>query len=177
MAYNRSHAKVLCSDDELELFLSSLADGITKLDDAALKSAISRARELRKKYQDLFRRQTVSIRATTGSKRGNTSVANTRTEQKAKLFAETLQRFEKRRDQRDEAKARAEARAKLLSMVSSGAAKAAKGGAAAPKPGASRKKPATSAQRKAPARDPHAATQRAHATASGKRAQAKRDKR
>lgn len=177
MAYNRSHAKVLCSDDELELFLSSLADGITKLDDAALKSSISRARELRKKYQDLFRRQTVSIRTTTGSKRGNTSVANTRTEQKAKLFAETLQRFENRRAQLDEAKARAEARAKLLSMASTGTAKPAKGGAATPQPGSSRKKPATAAQRKAPSRDPHAATQRAHATASGKRAQAKRDKR
>ncbi len=96
MAYNRSHAKVLCSDDELELFLSSLADAIGKLDVAALKSSISRTRELRKKYQDLFRRQTASIRASTGTKRGNSDVANARTEQKAKLFEEALRRFEKR---------------------------------------------------------------------------------
>lgn len=177
MAYNRSHAKVLCTDDELELFLSSLADEITRLDAAALKSSISRARELRKKYQDLFRRQTVSIRASTGSKRGNTSVANTRTEQKAKLFAETLQRFEKRQAQLEESRARAEARASLLALATAGAPKSAKSGAAAPKPGSTRKKGPATAQRKAPSRDPHAGTQRAHATATGKRAQSKRDKR
>lgn len=96
MAYNRAQAQKLCNATELELFIASLADEVTKLSAAQLRSKIARARTLRDKNADLFRRQTTTTRAATGAKRGNTGVANVRTQQKANLFGETLKRFELR---------------------------------------------------------------------------------
>jgi len=96
MAYNRAQAQKLCNATELELFVASLADEVTKLTAAQLRSKIARARTLRDKNADLFRRQTTTTRAATGVKRGNTGVANVRTQQKANLFGETLKRFELR---------------------------------------------------------------------------------
>jgi len=96
MAYNRAQAQKLCNASELELFIASLADEVTKLSAAQLRSKIARARTLRDKNADLFRRQTTTTRAATGTKRGNTGVANVRTQQKANLFGETLKRFEQR---------------------------------------------------------------------------------
>lgn len=178
MAYNRVHARNLCNAAEFELFLASLSDAIGNLGAAQLKSKIKRARALRDKNQDLFRRQTVSIQAATGSKRGNTIVANQRTEQKAKLFAETLERLEHRLSQVEDAAARKAARAK---------AAAAKAGArtARKAPARSSKAPATQpsgkaigavrASKAAAPSNPHSGTLRAHATAAGKRSQARRD--
>ncbi len=181
MAYNRIHARNLCSAAELELFLASLSDAIGALDVARLKSKIKRARELRNKNQDLFRRQTVAIRSATGSKRGNTSVANQRTEQKAKLFDETLRRFEERLAQIEAAEARKAERAKIAAAKAAArvAGKAPARSAKAParrvagKPGGS----AAAAGKAGTASNPHARTLRAHATAAGKRSQAKRDRR
>jgi hypothetical protein len=180
MAYNRVHARNLCSAAEFELFLLSLSDAIGGLSVAELKSKVKRARTLRDKNQDLFRRQTVAIRAATGSKRGNTSLANQRTEQKTKLFTETLERFEDRLARIEAAEARKAEKAKIA--ASKAAARSA------------RKAPARSS--KAPARriagkgagggaanqvaspsNPHSRTLRAHAVAAGKRSQAKRDRR
>lgn len=96
MAYNRAQAQKLCNATELELFIASLGDEVTKFTAAQLRSKIARARTLRDKNADLFRRQTVSTRSATGAKRGNTGVANVRTQQKANLFGETLKRFELR---------------------------------------------------------------------------------
>lgn len=94
MAYNRTQAQKLCNATELELFIASLADEVTKLTPARLRSKITRTRALRDKNVDLFRRQTATIRTATGAKRGNTGVANVRTQQKANLFGEVLKRFE-----------------------------------------------------------------------------------
>ena len=96
MAYNRAQAQKLCNASELELFIASLADEVTKFTAAQLRSKIARARTLRDKNADLFRRQTVSTRSATGAKRGNTGVANVRTQQKVNLFGEALKRFELR---------------------------------------------------------------------------------
>lgn len=96
MAYNRAQAQKLCNDSELQLVVASMADEVVKLTAAQLRSKITRARTLRDKNTDLFRRQTTATRSATNSKRGNTGVANQRTEQKARLFDETLKRLEVR---------------------------------------------------------------------------------
>lgn len=96
MAYNRKQARALSNDSEYELFSASMADAIGALTPAQLRAKIKRARTLRDKNADLFRRQSLAMQETTGSKRGRTGAANDRTEQKARLFDETLKRFEAR---------------------------------------------------------------------------------
>jgi hypothetical protein len=96
MAYNRAQALKICSATEMEIFLSSLSDAVGKLTPVQLRSRIARARTLRDKNTDLFRRQVAATRAATGTKRGASGAANSRTEQKAQLFAEALARLEAR---------------------------------------------------------------------------------
>jgi hypothetical protein len=96
MAYNRAQALKICTATEMEIFLSSLSDAIGKLTPVQLRSRIARARTLRYKHTDLFRRQVAATRAATGTKRGASGAANSRTEQKAQLFAEALARLEAR---------------------------------------------------------------------------------
>ena len=121
MAYNRNQARALTNASEYELFTTSLADAITALTPAQLRGKVTRTRNLRDKNTDLFRRQSLSVQETSGSKRGRTGAANQRTEQKAKLFDETLKRYENRL-------------AKLTAAAdSAGGSAAAKGSAAKPK--------------------------------------------
>ena len=108
MAYNRSHARVLCTKSEYELFAASLSDNIRKLTPARLRAKIDRTRRLRDKYRDLYKRQRLATRARTGTKKGNMTDSNTRTEEKAKLFAEALDRLTARADQLAAAEKRAE---------------------------------------------------------------------
>jgi hypothetical protein len=96
MAYNRSHARALCTENEYKLFTASLADEITSLTPAQLRSKIERARKLRDKNRDLFKRQRLSNRERTGTKKGDRPDSNARTGDKAKLFSEALVRFENR---------------------------------------------------------------------------------
>ncbi len=58
-----------------------------------LKNTIDRTRKVRDKYQDLYRRQSIEIAKTSGTKRGRSNQANKRTEQKVKLFNEALERL------------------------------------------------------------------------------------
>jgi hypothetical protein len=145
MAYNRNQARALTNASEYELFTSSLADAITGLTPAQLRGKVTRTRNLRDKNTDLFRRQSLSVKEASGSKRGRTGAANQRTEQKAKLFDETLKRYENRL-------------AKLTSSANSATGSAAaKGSAAKPsiaKPAASARTVArpTPAKRKASAK-------------------------
>jgi hypothetical protein len=98
MAFNRNHARPLCSDAEYKLFTASLGDEIGELKPAQLRSKIQRARRLRDKYRDLLKRQRLANRARTGTKKGDRPESNTRTADKAKLFDEALGRFEARHD-------------------------------------------------------------------------------
>jgi hypothetical protein len=185
MAYNRTQARTICNDTEYELFTASLADSITQLTPAQLRGKIKRARTLRDKNTDLFRRQSLAMQESTGSKRGTTGTANQRTEQKARLFDEVLRRFEGRLD-------------KVTAEPAPAASKAPKKQAAA-KP---QEKPKTPTKARAPSpKTAHAAkgptqaatkqgaagpsaqvkarskVQVAHKRASTARSQAKRDKR
>ena len=96
MAYNRKHAQTLCNRTEFQLFESSLKGAIEKLPQARVQEGIQRARTLRQKYRDLHQRQRLATRDRTGSKKGAKPATNERTEQKIKLFAEVLERFELR---------------------------------------------------------------------------------
>lgn len=106
MAYNRSHAKTLCSDAELALFDASRREAIADHTASQLRGLIGRARKLRDKYTDTYRRQRLGSRERTGSKQGRSGSANQRTRQKAKLFGEVLARFEARQQQMTQAAAR-----------------------------------------------------------------------
>jgi hypothetical protein len=185
MAYNRTQARAICNDSEYELFTASLADSITQLTPTQLRGKIKRARTLRDKNTDLFRRQSLAMQESTGSKRGKTGSANDRTEQKARLFDEVLKRFEARLDKttaepapaasktskkttssEPEAAPQTPAKAKAPSPRKAGTAK---GPAKAPT-----KKSAAGASEQVKARTK---VQVAHKRASGARSQAKRDKR
>ena len=142
MAYNRNQVAGLLSSSEMELFMASLSSAIGELDAVALRSKIRRARTLRDKSQDLLQRQRLATRARTGAKSGTSGVANERSAQKAKAFAETLQRFEKRLALLEERQAREAARA----TAARGQARAGRAPAAGPHPVRSPKAPAVSPQ-------------------------------
>ena len=103
MAYNRNHARALCTESEFRLFCASLSDEITAHTRAQLRSKIERSRKLRDKYRDLFKRQRLTNRKLTGSKKGHRLDSNARTGDKAKLFSEALARFENRVEKLDAA--------------------------------------------------------------------------
>ena len=113
MAYNRNHARQLLNDSEHALFESSLAENIGRLSRSDLNKKIERTRKLRDKYTDLFRRQSLTTRDRTGSKRGQSGVANERTQQKATMLGEVLTRFENQLAKLDRAKARESKRVAL----------------------------------------------------------------
>jgi len=94
MAYTRQDAKEMCNATELELYDQSQPPKIFKLSAEDLKKNIKRTRDFRDKNRDLFRRQSLEMADSTGNKRGNSLSANQRTEQKAELMSEMLERFE-----------------------------------------------------------------------------------
>lgn len=112
MAYTLTQARTLLSTTELALFDASRAQPIKALTPARLRGKVTRARALRDKYRDLYRRQTVGTRAAPASRRSAVGGDNARTQHKAVLFAEVLARFEERlqRLEADAAKAQAKAR-------------------------------------------------------------------
>jgi hypothetical protein len=96
MAYNRNHIRSFCTDKEYALFVDSTEKAIKQFDLETLKSKRRMAREWRKKYHDLHQRQRLATQRATGVKSGRGGRANERTEQKAKLFQEVVERFDKR---------------------------------------------------------------------------------
>jgi hypothetical protein len=107
MPYDRTAAKKLLNASELDLFDTGRREGIGTLSTAQLRTKIARARRLRDKYRDLYRRQRVSTRARTGTKAGAHGDANLRTGQKGEIFGELVARFEKRLAQIEAAERRA----------------------------------------------------------------------
>jgi hypothetical protein len=105
MSVNINQARVLCTATEFTLYEASRPDRIKQHSPADIKRKVQRARILRSKYQDLYKRQRLQTRARTGTKRGDRPERNVRTAQKAKLFAEVLERFQKQ-EARQQAAAR-----------------------------------------------------------------------
>lgn len=178
---------------EFALFSASRADALKTHTAARLRAKVRRARTLRDKFRDLLKRQRLATRSRTGSKAGASGAANQRTKQKAELFADVLQRFEKRLAQVEAAEARA-ARAKARVQAHLMLARKRRADAAtvagrqarvsskapAKRPGTARKgwQPSESAPSVRHKMQLDAAGQKAirgHVSAKGRRAQAKRD--
>lgn len=96
MAHTRAQAGKLLTASELEMFDNSRRDALKTLSATRLRGKVKRARTLRDKYRDLLQRQKVATQERTGSKMGKSGFANLRTAEKAEVFADILERFEKR---------------------------------------------------------------------------------
>lgn len=97
MATSITQARPLLTADELALFEQSRAEPIKSLTLARLLGKVTRARTLRDKYRDLFRRQTVAVRSGLGTKgRSPVGADNERTQRKAEILQEVLGRYEAR---------------------------------------------------------------------------------
>lgn len=96
MAYTLTQARPLLNAAELELFSQSRAEPIKALTPKSLAGKVTRARTLRDKYRDLYRRQTVSLRGEDAGGRSANATDNERTQRKADIFQEVLERFEAR---------------------------------------------------------------------------------
>lgn len=97
MATSITQARPLLTADELALFEQSRAEPIKSLTLARLLGKVTRARTLRDKYRDLFRRQTVAVRSGPGTKgRSPVGADNERTQRKAEILQEVLGRYEAR---------------------------------------------------------------------------------
>ena len=96
MAYNFTQARALLTAAELELFDQSRAAPIKDLTPARLAGKVKRVRALRDKYRDLYRRQTVAVRGESAAGRPAAGSDNERTQRKADIFQEVLERFEAR---------------------------------------------------------------------------------
>ena len=94
MAYTLTQARPLLNAAELELFEQSRAEPVKQLAPAKLAGALKRTRTLRDKYRDLYQRQTVAVRTSTpGAVTGDD---NGRTQRKADILQEVLERYEAR---------------------------------------------------------------------------------
>ncbi len=93
MAVSMSEARKLCTSAELDLVLMSGTKRIGDLDAKQLQAKIRRARTLRDKWRDQSSRQ---VRETKTEQPEKLETANARSATKAQLFAETVERFEKR---------------------------------------------------------------------------------
>lgn len=94
MAYTLTQARPLLNAAELELFEQSRTEPVKRLVPAKLSGAVKRTRTLRDKYRDLYQRQTVAVRTSTpGAVTGDD---NERTQRKADILQEVLERYEAR---------------------------------------------------------------------------------
>ena len=94
MAYTLTQARPLLNAAELELFEQSRAEPVKQLTGAKLAGAVKRTRTLRDKYRDLYQRQTVAVRTSTPG--AVTGADNERTQRKAAILQEVLERYEAR---------------------------------------------------------------------------------
>ena len=94
MSFTLRQVQPLLTKPELELFQASRANAVRALTARQLTSKVTRARALRDKYRDAYRRQTVATRTGPAAQRAPKGGENARTEVKAEVMAEVLARFE-----------------------------------------------------------------------------------
>ena len=94
MTYSLRQVQPLLTKPELELFQASRAGAIKELNPRQLAAKLTRARALRDKYRDAYRRQTVATRTGPAKDRKQMGGENNRTEVKAEIMQEVLTRFE-----------------------------------------------------------------------------------
>ncbi|NLG58743.1 MAG: hypothetical protein GX538_01085 [Gammaproteobacteria bacterium] len=96
MQITRAKANALLNKGEMTLYDESRHNPIRGFTAAQLETRIKRARAARDRSRDLAKRQKLSSRASTGSKRGTSGSANQRSLDKAAILADILDRFEAR---------------------------------------------------------------------------------
>lgn len=94
MPMTRARATALLNQREMALYDDSRANALRGLDAKALSSRVERARAARDRARDLARRQKLSTRERTGSKRSDSGRAHARSDDKVTLTADILRRFE-----------------------------------------------------------------------------------
>ncbi len=94
MTYSLRQVQPLLTKPELELFQASRAGAIKELNPRQLAAKLTRARALRDKYRDTYRRQTVATRTGPAKDRKQMGGENNRTEVKTEIMQEVLTRFE-----------------------------------------------------------------------------------
>ena len=107
MAYTLRQVQALLTKPETELFQASRPEGLKALSARQLSGKITRARALRDKYRDVYRRQTVKTRTDAASTRKPMGEENNRTEIKAEVMGEVLARFEAQQDKLAQREAKA----------------------------------------------------------------------
>lgn len=91
--------KELLTADEMALFtLSQDSARLTQHSHAQLRDHIARARNLRDRARDMYRRQVGRTRSATGNKRGFSGMANERTRQKGQVLHGVVERLVEARD-------------------------------------------------------------------------------
>ena len=94
MSYTLRQVQPLLTKPELELFQASRAGAVKEIALHRLTSKIQRARALRDKYRDVYRRQTVQTRTGAPKTRKPLGEENARTQTKSEIMDEVLKRFE-----------------------------------------------------------------------------------
>lgn len=107
MAYTLRQVQALLTKPETELFQASRPEGLKALSARQLSGKVTRARALRDKYRDVYRRQTVKTRTDAASTRKPMGEENNRTEIKAEVMGEVLARFEAQQDKLAQREAKA----------------------------------------------------------------------
>jgi hypothetical protein len=102
MSVSTQQARKLCTQTELALVLESTPKQIKNLNAKQLTSCLNRARTLRDKWRDKSEKL---VRTDKQSDQSKLDLENARTETKYQLFAETLERFQKRLDSVDKSAA------------------------------------------------------------------------
>lgn len=99
MPARRFAEKDLLNADEMALFtLSQDAATLAQHTPAQLRDKIARARNLRDRARDLYRRQVGRTRAVTGTKGGFSGMANERSKQKGEVLHGVVERLTEARD-------------------------------------------------------------------------------
>ena len=98
MSYTLRQVQPLLTQPELELFQASRAGAVKDIALRRLASKIQRARALRDKYRDVYRRQTVQTRTGAPKTRKPLGGENTRTQTKSDIMEDVLKRFEAQHD-------------------------------------------------------------------------------
>ena len=91
-----AEAKQICTKTEFELFTNSRARSIKSLTEKDLAKAVTRSRRARDKYRSLAERQRRESRGKQQPRGSRAAKGSQRTERKAELFAETLDRYQAR---------------------------------------------------------------------------------
>ena len=96
MQITRAKATALLNKGEMQLYDDSRQNALRGFTASQLETRVTRARSARDRSRDLLRRQKLSSRARTGSKRGTSGAANQRSKDKSEVMADILKRFETR---------------------------------------------------------------------------------